>query len=164
MNPKTKIRSVRVWTILPATLRDRLSSFSAASNITERAVLAEALEQYLDRTADLTLVLRKLERLGRDAERVHREVEMLSAAFSVFVRIWFAHLPPMAEQEKAAARSEAEDRYRDFVDYVVEEFNGGRRFLDDLPRESVADDRALERIAPVQTQIPNSEFNLRPRG
>jgi hypothetical protein len=47
MNPKAKTRSARVWTHLSATLRDRLSSYCAASNVTERAVFEAALEQYI---------------------------------------------------------------------------------------------------------------------
>ena len=147
MNPKAKIRSARVWTHLSATLRDRLSSYCAASNITERAVFEAALEQYISGTSDMTLVLRRLDRLGRAADRVHRDVEFLSAAFAVFVRLWFAHTPGLREEVKPAAREDAESRYQQFKDYVTQEFAGGRRFLDDLPREAVADDAELAAIA-----------------
>jgi hypothetical protein len=34
----------------------------------------------------------------------------------------------------------AESRYQQFVQHLVEQFSGGRRFLDDLPRESIADE------------------------
>ena len=37
----------------------------------------------------------------------------------------------------------AENRYRQFVDHVGEQFSGGKRFLDDLPRESLAEDSEL---------------------
>ena len=147
MNPKTKIRSARVWTHLSATLRDRLSSYCAASNITERAVFEAALEQYISGTSDMTLVLRRIERLSRAADRVHRDVELLSAAFAVFVQLWFAHTPSLREEVKPAAREDAESRYQQFKDYVTQEFAGGRRFLDDLPREAIADDAELDAIA-----------------
>ena len=147
MNPKAKIRSARVWTHLSATLRDRLSSYCAASNITERAVFEAALEQYISGTSDMTLVLRRIERLSRAADRVHRDVELLSAAFAVFVQLWFAHTPSLREEVKPAAREDAESRYQQFKDYVTQEFAGGRRFLDDLPREAIADDAELDAIA-----------------
>ena len=147
MNPKTKTRNARVWTQLTATLRDRLSSYCAASNISERAVFEAALEQYISGTSDMTLVLRRLDRLGRAADRVHRDVELLSAAFAVFVRLWFAHTPSLRDELKPAARSDAESRYRQFMDYVAQEFTGGRRFLDDLPREALADDATLTAMA-----------------
>ena len=147
MNPKTKTRRVRVYTRLPAILRDRVSSYCAASKISERAVFEAALEQYLNGTSDMTLVLRRLDRLGRADDRVHRDVELLSASFAVFVRLWFAHTPNLRDEAKPAARSDAESRYRQFMDYVAQEFTGGRRFLDDLPRESIANDAELTAMA-----------------
>jgi hypothetical protein len=147
MNPKTKTRSARVWTHLSATLRDRLSGYCAVSHLTERAVFEAALEQYISGTSDMTLVLRRLDRLGRAADRAHRDVELLSAAFAVFVRLWFAHTPSLRDEAKPAAREDAESRYRQFMDYVAQEFTGGRRFLDDLPRETIADDAELGSMA-----------------
>ena len=147
MNPKAKTRSARVWTYLSATLRDRLSSYCAASHVSERAVFEAALEQYISGTSDLTLVLRRIERLSRAADRVHEDVELLSAAFTVFVQLWFAHHPSLREELKPAAREEAESRYQHFKDYVTQEFAGGRRLLDDLPREAIADDAELDTIA-----------------
>jgi hypothetical protein len=135
-----------VWTYLPATLRDRLSSYCAASNLTERAVFEAALEQYISGTSDLTLVLRRIERLYRAADRVHDDVELLQAAFTVFVQLWFAHQAPLREELKPAAREEAERRYQHFKDYVTQEFAGGRRLLNDLPRETIADDAELDTL------------------
>ena len=155
MNPKAKIRTERVWTYLSATLRDRLSSYCAASNVTERAVFEAAIEQYISGTSDLTLVLRRIERLYRAADRVHEEVELLSAAFTVFVQLWFAHHPSLREELKPAAREEVESRYQHFKDYVTQEFAGGRRFLDDLPREAIADDAELVTMA-TKSSLPGA--------
>jgi hypothetical protein len=155
MDPKTKTRSARVWTYLSATLRDRLSSYCAASNVTERAVFEAAVEQYISGTSDLTLVLRRIERLYRAADRVHEDVELLSAAFAVFVQLWFAHTPSVREELKPAAREEAESRYQHFKDYVTQEFAGGRRLLDDLPREAIADDAELVTMA-TKSSLPGA--------
>jgi hypothetical protein len=95
----------------------------------------------------LTLVLRRIERLYRAADRLHEDVELLTAAFAVFVQLWFAHTPGLREELKPAAREEAESRFQHFKDYVTQEFMGGRRFLNDLPREAIADDAELNAIA-----------------
>jgi hypothetical protein len=149
MNPKTKtsIRRVRVYTRLPATLRDRVSSYCAASKISERAVFEAAVEQYLNGARDMTLVLKHLDRLVRAYDRIHQDVELLTASFAVFVRLWFAHNPALREESTPAAREEAESRYIQFKDYVAQEFAGGRRFLNELPREAIADDAELDTIA-----------------
>ena len=34
-----------------------------------------------------------------------------------------------------------------FQEYLVEQFQGGRRFVDDLPREVIADEAELSRMA-----------------
>jgi hypothetical protein len=102
-----------------------------------------ALGQYLDGTSDATLLLRRLDRLGRAASVTQRDLEVLSQAFGVFVRRWLAHTPTVPEVAKPGARVNAENRYSRFTQHVADQFSAGRRFLDDLPREVVADDAEL---------------------
>jgi hypothetical protein len=146
MSAKAKVRRVRVYTRLTEAIRDQLSSYCAASGISERAVFEAALQQYINGTSDMTLVLRRLDRLGRACERSHRDQRLSTEAFAVFVRLWFAHTPSIPEDAKPAARSTAESRYRQFVEYVTQQFSGGPRFLDDLPREVLADEAELDAI------------------
>jgi hypothetical protein len=147
MNPKTKTRRVRVYTRLPATLRDRVSSYCAASKISERAVFEAAVEQYLNGASDMTLVLKHLDRLDRADDRMHQGVQLLTASFAVFVRLWFAHNPSLREEAQPAAREDAESRYQAFKDYVAQEFTGGSRFLNELPSEAIANDAELAAMA-----------------
>lgn len=149
---KTKERTTRLWTQLSAPLRERLASYCGASKLTERAVFEAALEQHLNGAQDMTLVLKRLDRLGRADDRMQREVELLSAAFAVFVRLWFAHHPSLREDKKPAAREDAESRYQQFRDYVAQEFTGDVRFLDDLPREALADGEELSAVAKAGSQ------------
>jgi hypothetical protein len=120
-----------------------LSGYCQASGIAEREVFEAALQQYLDGADDLSLVLRRLDRLGRAGARTHRDLELLSETFAVFMRIWFAHTPGLDENEKPAAREDAEGRYQQFVEHIAGRFMGGHRFLDDLPREALVDDGEL---------------------
>jgi hypothetical protein len=115
----------------------------ASSGVTESAVVEAALRQYLDGTSDKTLLLRRLDRLGRAVERDHRDLEILTETFAVFIRLWFAHTPSIPEDGKNAARMTAETRYRQFVKHVAEQYSGGRRFLDDLPHDDVLSDADL---------------------
>jgi hypothetical protein len=159
MSAKAKVRRVRVYTRLTETLRDQLSSYCAASGIAERAVFEAALQQYMAGTSDLTLVLRRLDRIGRACERILRDLALSSEAFAVFIRLWFAHTPSVPEDAKPAARSTAESRYKQFVEHVAHQFSVGRRFLDDLPHEVVADDAELGAIldrAPGSTGTPSA--------
>ena len=50
---------------------------------------------------------------------------------------------------------DAESRYGQFVEHVSEEFSGGRRFLDDLSREVVANDAELDAIVDNSNGSPD---------
>jgi hypothetical protein len=138
---------VRVQPYIQPELAERLSAFCAASSATESAVVQAALTQFLDHTGDKTLLMRRLDRLGRSGARTQRDLELLSQAFAFWMRLWFAHTPSIPQDAKAAARMTAETRYRQFVEHLGEQFGGGKRFLDDLPHECVADEAELSAIA-----------------
>jgi hypothetical protein len=131
---------------VPAELAQRLADVCASTNSTETAVVVAALRKHLDGTSDRTLLFRRLDHLDRAVERSHRQLGLLSEAFGVFVQVWFAHAPTLDEEEKKSARRDADSRYRRFLQHVTQRFSGGPRFLDDLPRESIADDAELDAI------------------
>ncbi len=76
----SKVRRVRVSTRLTVALRDRLSKYSAASGLSERAVLEDALRQYLDGTSDGRLSCG----VSTDSTRPWREARRPFAA----ARLW----------------------------------------------------------------------------
>jgi hypothetical protein len=141
-----KVRSSRVWTRLSAPLRQRVRGYCAASGIAERSLFEAAVGQYLDATHDMALVMRRQDRLGRAMARMLRDQELLSGALCAFVRLWLAHTPNLPEDARQAARATTEGRYKKFVEYVAEQFSGGHRFLDDLPKEMVANDVELDEV------------------
>ena len=149
MSDQKKLRKgrVRLQPYVSAELGQRLMSLCAARGVTETAVVQEALRQYLDGVSDTTLMLRRLDRVGRDVHKNHRDLELLTEAFSLWMKLWFAHTPSIPEEGKRAARTSAEARYKQFVDHLAEQFTGGKRFLDDLPREEFADDTELRELA-----------------
>ena len=151
----TARRFQRIYPYLAPQLRERLTKHCAADHTTESAVVREALDQYFGGgTSDFALVLRRLDRLSRALERVHRDVEILSQAFAMFVRLWFAHTPRLPREARPAAKASAEARYRQFLDHVAERVASGKRFVDDLPQERIADDDELAAIAEASGKPP----------
>jgi hypothetical protein len=134
---------VKLQTYMDPGLSDRVDRFCTAMGLSESALVKSALGQYLDGTSDAALLLRRLDRLGRAVSVTQRDLEVLSQAFGVFVRLWLAHTPTVPEEAKPGARVNAENRYGRFTQHVADQFSAGRRFLDDLPREVVADDTEL---------------------
>jgi hypothetical protein len=126
----------------------RLVAHCAATNTSESAVFREALARYFYNVpSEADLLLRRLDRVQLRLARTQRDVELLTEAFAVFVKLWFAHTPQVAERDKGVARTAAEGRYAQFVEYVSRQFGGGRRFVDDLPQEIIGDERELAAMA-----------------
>jgi hypothetical protein len=77
---------------------------------------------------------------------MHRESEVFMETFMVFVKLWFAHTPPVSEDSKDSAQVSAEARYEHFVKYVNDLLARGHRAFDDFPREAIADLQELAKI------------------
>ena len=137
----TKVRRVRVSARLSVELRARLTKYCAASGISERTVIEDAVRKHLDSTDDTALVLRRFDRVERALARGERDMEILSEAFGRYMRLWFlAHAPnPDAAEGKGSARSGAETQYKKFAQHLGAQFAQGHSFIDDLPAETFRD-------------------------
>src|SRR5258708_35800105 len=71
--------------------------------MTTRSVVQAALRQYLDRTDDKMLLLRRLNQLGRAWNRTQRDLEIHMEAFAIYVKLWFAHTPHIPDNAKDSA-------------------------------------------------------------
>ncbi len=135
---KTKVRRVRVCARLTVQLRDKLARYCAASGISERTVIEDALQKHLGNESDTELLLRRMDLIKRDMARNHRDLELLSEAFGRYMRLWFvAHAPSAGEAGKAGARAAGEVPYRQFAQHLGAQFKQGHRFIDDLPAETL---------------------------
>jgi hypothetical protein len=147
--PKTipKVRRVRVYTRLSQSLRKRLAEYCAAAGRSERAVIEDAVAQYLSGHSNAA-ARTPLERLAeaidddrRQGQQLHRLVEVLSESIGAYLRLWFVvHAPTLQERSAAMSaeafakqRAVADDGYRRFVARVAEQFRNGHRFVHDLP-------------------------------
>ena len=148
---------VRLQPYVEAPLARQLAAYSAATGMTTSFVVQAALRQYLDRADDKMLLLRRLDRLGRGWDRTQRDLEIHMEAFAIYVKLWFAHTPDIPDKAKDSARRTAESRFAQFQEYLVEQFQGGRRFVDDLPREVIGDEAELSRMASEASAAPVSD-------
>ncbi|HXX65892.1 MAG TPA: hypothetical protein VEK07_01845 [Polyangiaceae bacterium] len=146
---KIRPRRSRIYPYLAHDLRQRLSQYCAAGGTTESAVVDAALRQYLDRTSDRTLLMRRLNRLDQAVRRGHGELGLLCEAFALFLKIWFAHTPAIAAEGRKAALTTSETRYRQFVEHLGARLTRGRRFVHDLPPECVGEGREPAPVSPA---------------
>jgi|CZKU01.1.fsa_nt_gi hypothetical protein len=138
---------VRLQPYVDAPLAKQLAAYSAATGKTTSFVVQAALRQYLDRTDDKVLLLGQIAGLRRACDHTQRDLEIHMEAFAIYVKLWFAYTPHIPDNAKDSARRTAESRFAQYQEYVIEQFQGGRRFVDDLPREVIADETELSRMA-----------------
>jgi hypothetical protein len=132
-----KVRRVRISTRLSVPLRIRLAKHCAASGISERTIIEDAVTKYLDDAGNTALLLRRLDRIEQVLAGGHRDVEILSEAFGRYMRLWFtAHVPDASQGNGSAAVASAEKAYALFARHLGERLSEGHRFLDDLPDEA----------------------------
>lgn len=128
-------------------LEKRLKQYCKAhNNCSESSVAEAAIQQFLDDTNDTALLLRRLDRQGRALERLQRDLDIQMEAFAVFTQIWFSHMPQLADEQKAAARHQGENRYKQYLDHVSKQFSSGHRFLDDLVKDEPATQEELAKL------------------
>jgi hypothetical protein len=113
---KTKVRRVRVGTRLSVELRAQLTKYCAASGISERTVIEDALSKHLHNDDNTALIVRRLDRTNRELAHAQRDLELLSEAFGRYMRLWFmAHAASNTEVGKGATRGAGETQYRQFA-------------------------------------------------
>jgi hypothetical protein len=144
-----KVRRVRVYTRLSHALRKRLSAYCAAAGRSERAVIEEAVAQYLAGTSKDTSTRGPLDRLvdaidqeQRQRELQHRDIEVLSAAFGQFLRLWtLVHAStfkdpttPAVAEAVSKQRADGQALYTKLAAKIADHFLRGHRFIHDLPK------------------------------
>jgi hypothetical protein len=145
---------VRLQPYVDRELAKQLAAYSAAMGMTTSSVVQAALRQYLHGTSDMTLIMRRLNRLGRAWNRTQRDLEIQMEAFGLWVKLWFAHTPRVPDDAKDFARRTAESRFAQFQQHLIEQFQGSHRFIDDLPREEIADEAELSKVASEASAAP----------
>jgi hypothetical protein len=143
-----KVRRVRVYTRLSHALRKRLTEYCAAAGRSERAVIEEAVSQYLAGSRNASSAPAPIDRLvqaidndQRKRDLQHRDLELLSEAFGRFLQLWMTQHAstfdnpgtPAAKDAARKRKSSGESLYRQFAVATAEQFTKGHRFVHDLP-------------------------------
>ena len=132
---------VRLHPYVDQTIAQQLAVHCAGTGATVSAVVEAALREHLERTGAITDILRCLDRLGRGIERAHRDLELFTAAFAVWVKIWFAYMPRIDGDEFDLVCRSAESRFSEFVEEVAHEYSRGHHVVEEL-RRATAPQRA----------------------
>lgn len=111
---------------------------ASKSAITD-AALAAFLSPERDDQRDAAII-RRLDRLSRQLDRVERDQTILSETVALFVRYYLTITPPLPGVEQDAARALGKERFEYFVAQVGRRLAGGRNMIRDVLEEISADE------------------------
>jgi predicted DNA-binding protein len=131
-------RKIRHQLFLGQALSERLEALAAKPGATKSAILADALEAWLNRRGTSELEDRfglRLDRMSAALGRIERDGHVLLETLALFVRYELTINAPLPEGDHAA-RAIGRDRFNAFVARVGEALASGNRTI--APPSAVA--------------------------
>lgn len=126
---------------LPTDLIAQLEDYAARKRISKAIVLETALASFLSPDGPDRLeaaLARRLDRFGRQLERLERHSAITNETLSLFIRFWLTHTPPLPDTAEAAAQAKGRERYEGFVEALGRRLARGRSFSDEIGEEVAA--------------------------
>jgi hypothetical protein len=131
---------IQIHPRLPRELVGRMRGYASGKGASQSAVIQTALEKYLADANDATMVIRRLDRVSRAVGGLRRDVGVVADALGVFVQVWLAHTPRIADADRPGAEKAAHARFAQFTEHVASRFASGRSFMSELVRDADLDD------------------------
>lgn len=122
---------IRHQLFLPVGVSERLETLAAKPGASKSAILADAVEAWLDRRASHALDDRfgqRLDRLTLALGRIERNDHILLETLALFVRYELAIHAPLADGD-SAGRAAAAKRFEAFVAQVARQVASGRQTI-----------------------------------
>lgn len=126
-----KSQRVRHQFLLEPELSEKLDNLSRDPSTTKSAVVAKAVEAFIERRGENELDRRygvRLDRLSRDLAHVRHDTEMILESLALFIRFLItlhAHTPV----PDRATQAIAQDRFDKFVEQVGRQIASGKSSL-----------------------------------
>lgn len=123
---------------LDAELARLVAERARLKRVTKTEVVEAALASLLspDHEERLEAVMvRRLDRMSRQIDRLLWHVELSNEALALFVRFWLVSNPPLPDAASKAAQAMGAQRYRGFVDSLSKRMEGGPKLRDELSEE-----------------------------
>ena len=109
----------------------------------------EALEQYFDLDSARTreaILLKRLDQIDRKVEQLNTNLAILSEAFSIYMKTYFARLTPIPKEQANAALARANNLFSEFLQQVYEASLSGNSLFNDLPKEEFISAQEAKKI------------------
>lgn len=125
-------------------LHAALADFAGRRGKSLSLVATAAIASYLSPDAaerQEAALVRRLDRLSRQFERLERDNGLSVEMLALFVRQWLIATPAVAEAGQAAARAKGAERYASFVEALGRRMASGKLFSREVSLDLEPDER-----------------------
>jgi hypothetical protein len=115
-----------------------LTDLARRRGLTRTEVLEAALRSFLSPDQEErieALLTRRLDRIGRQLDRIEWHGEMSGEALALFVRHWLTSTAPLPDDALPAAQASGKRRWEGFVDALSRRMEGGPKLATELMRD-----------------------------
>lgn len=130
---------------LPPALSSQVVDYASRKRISQAQVVEMALASFLSPDGSERLeaaLVRRLDRLSRQADRLAWNLDLGNEAVALFVRFWLTSNAPLPDTAMAAAQAMGRQRYEGFVDALSRRMEVGPRLGAELSQDVAARDSA----------------------
>jgi hypothetical protein len=129
---KKIINSKQVNTRLPIHMVQQIKYVAQERGVSEGSIVEAALREYLGKTEQEELLLKKSEKISRQIERLRRENKAMLEVLSSFIRVYLTHAHEIPEHEKAQAEIKGARKFVRFMELVAKGLEENKPFFDEL--------------------------------
>ena len=115
---------------LPPALSSQLADYAGRKRISQAQVVEMAITSFLSPDGSERLeaaLVRRLDRLSRQADRLAWNLDLSNEAVALFVRFWLTNNPPLPDTAMAAAQAMGRERYEGYVEALSRRMDSGPR-------------------------------------
>lgn len=115
---------------LPPELASQLAEHASRKRVSQAAVVEAALAAFLSPVGVErveTALLRRLDRMSKQLEKLDYHVEVGNEAVALFVRAWLTANPALPPSQLPAAQAQAQQRFAAFVEALAKRMESGPR-------------------------------------
>jgi hypothetical protein len=123
---------------LPPALSSQLADYAGRKRISQAQVVETAITSFLSPDGSERLeaaLVRRLDRLSRQADRIVWNIDLSNEALALFVRFWLTNNAPLPDTALAAAQAMGRERYQGFVEALSRRLELGPRLGDELTKD-----------------------------
>ena len=128
---RMKPARIRHQFLLDSELSQKLDQLSRDPSATKSAIVAKAVQSFIDRRGESELDRRygkRLDRLSRDLDHIRRDTEMILESLALFIRFSIT-LHAHTQVPDKATQAVAQERFQKFVEQVGRQIASGKRSL-----------------------------------